>query len=157
MGRVLPAYGAAHGLQSAQVTLQPGRNQVCIWALNTGPGEATVLGCSWANISGTPFGMLDSARVDAATGALQLNGWAIEPDTAASPLINLYVDGALVAQERATAPRPDVARAYPLFGPNRGLGSLTATVAPGSHSVCAWAVNEGPGSSRLLGCTVATR
>ncbi|MFA4841355.1 MAG: hypothetical protein WC580_06580 [Agrococcus sp.] len=157
VGRVYPAYGAAHGLQSARVTLQPGMNQICIWALNTGAGEATLLNCRWANISGTPFGMLDSASVDAATGRLQLNGWAIEPDTAASPMVNLYVDGALVAQERVTASRPDVARVYPLFGGNRGLGSLNTTVTPGSHSVCAWVVNEGPGSSRLLGCKTVAR
>jgi hypothetical protein len=157
VARHYPAYGAQRGMQSAQVTLSPGVNSICLWALNVGAGDPALLGCKTANITGSPFGRIDSASVDPATGALQLGGWAIDPDTAASPLINLYVGGSLVAQERATAPRPDVARVYPLYGAQRGLGSLTATVPPGSHSVCAWAVNEGAGASTLLGCTAVSR
>ncbi|MDD7945111.1 hypothetical protein PUW79_10765 [Microbacterium sp. NE2HP2] len=39
-----PGYGAAHGFDE-KIDLSPGRNDVCAYAINTGPGGNTLLGC----------------------------------------------------------------------------------------------------------------
>ena len=51
--------------------------------------------------------------------------------------------------------RTDVGAVYPAFGPAHGY-STTLTAARGAHTVCAYAINVGAGTNRLLGCRSVT-
>jgi uncharacterized protein YkwD len=104
-----------------------------------------------------PFGHYDSAV--ALTGhRVRLRGWAVDPDNRSLPRpIAVYYDGRPVAWFRTSAvPRPDVAKAR-TTGPNQGF-DITITLPAGTHSVCLYAANAGPGTaSPKLGCrTVLT-
>jgi len=106
-----------------------------------------------------PIGRLDSFSVRFAgyrengpiTGTA--TGWAADPDAPGSPItIHFYVDGVFVAQAATGAvARPDVAAAFPWAGPNAGFAT-PLDLATG-HTLCAYAINVGAGSSNTtLGC-----
>jgi hypothetical protein len=69
--------------------------------------------------------------------------------------VHIYVDGGGVAQQ-ANGSRLDVAAVFPQAGPSHGF-SWSTSVAPGSHTVCAYAIDaETPWLNTPLGCrTVA--
>ncbi len=99
-----------------------------------------------ASASGNPVGYLDTAtRV---SGGLRVTGWAIDPNTAASIEVHVYVDGKGVPLGQASAPRGDVAGAYPGYGAAHGFD----VVVPLGSQVCAYGINQGPGANALLGC-----
>lgn len=151
-----PGYGSAHGW-SATVPVN-GTATVCAIAVNVGGGTDRTLGCFVAETpTGSPIGRIDSAGMNAASGALELRGWTIDPDSADPVAVRLYVDGALIGDFRANGSRPDIAAAFPGYGEAHGLQSIAHRVPPGRHDVCAWALNVGGGESTLLGCArVAT-
>lgn len=102
-----------------------------------------------------PFGHYDSAL--ALSGhRVRLRGWAVDPDNRALPRpIAVYYDGRPVAWFRLAVPRPDVARAR-TTGPNQGF-DITITLPAGTHSVCLYAANAGPGTaSPKLACRSVT-
>jgi hypothetical protein len=100
-----------------------------------------------------PFGQLD--RVTTAPGQVTAAGWAIDPDTNAPIIVQLYLDRRESSLAWAGGSRPDVAAVYPDAGPGHGY-SMTMDASPGRHSVCVFAINTGPGTSRLLGCRAVT-
>ena len=156
-----PGYGPNHGF-GASIAASPGANTVCAYAINEGPGPHTQLGCRQVTVPAppgspstalpelgrAPFGMLES--VSTIAGAVAVSGWAIDPDTIASLRVHVYVDAAGVSL-LANFPRNDVAAAYPAYGPNHAFGATIAAT-PGARTVCAYAINEGPGVHTLLGC-----
>ena len=100
-----------------------------------------------------PFGVVDS--VTAGVGSVSVSGWAIDPDTAASIRVHIYVDSSGL-NAAADKPRADVAAAYPGYGPDHAYSETIAT-SPGQHRVCAYGINAGPGpSSTLLACRQVT-
>ncbi len=148
-----PGAGATHGFDAIarSATLQ-GRVPVCLYAINIGEGSNTLLGCRDVTLApGHPFGSLD--RVDGSPRSLRIAGWAIDPDTSASIEVRTSVDGAFVGGVRANRPRPDVGRAHPAHGPNRGFDAAFAA-APGLRQVCVRAVNTPgtTGDNPRLGC-----
>ncbi len=148
----VPGYGANHGF-SATVAAAPGRHTVCAYGINTGGGGNSVLGCRAVTVpSGDPFGSLDVASGGA--GRVSVAGWAIDPDTTGPIAVHVYVDAAGVALTASTA-RPDVGAAYPRYGANHGF-SASVAAAPGRHTVCAYAINAGPGGNSLLRCQAVT-
>ncbi|MEC5156077.1 hypothetical protein RCH23_003485, partial [Cryobacterium sp. CAN_C3] len=46
---VYPAYGALHGL-SEKVAAAPGAHNVCVYAINTGAGGHSLLGCRMVTV-----------------------------------------------------------------------------------------------------------
>jgi surface antigen len=52
--------------------------------------------------------------------------------------------------------RPDVNAVYPGFGNYHGFDRTISTARFGPQEVCAYAINVGPGSNVLLGCTTVT-
>jgi len=102
---------------------------------------------------GNPFGQIDA--VAGGPSKVTARGWAIDPDTSSPILVQMYVDGRANAVNRANLPRPDVGSSYPAAGPDHGY-NLTMAATPGRHTVCLYAINAGPGFSRLLGCRVVT-
>lgn len=151
---VATAYPSAGPLHGFDLVLQaaPGTHQVCVWAINAGDGAVNPsLGCLPVAVPRTaPFGMLDAAT-STGTG-IRASGWAIDPDTSASIGVHLLVDGRQAAVFIARDSRPDVAAVYPGSGPLHGY-AVTVPAGPGTHSVCAWAINAGAGTvNPLLGC-----
>jgi len=124
-------------------------HEVCVYAINVGVGSHALLGCRPVLVpSGSPFGNLE--HVGAGPNALDVSGWVIDPDTAASTDVHVYVDGRGVAV-KADGHRPDVGQAYPAFGPEHGF-SFRMGAAPGLHQVCVYGINAGVGGHSLLGC-----
>jgi hypothetical protein len=101
-----------------------------------------------------PFGVLDAA-VDVG-GAIGISGWAIDQVPGASPTnVRLFVGTQPVTTTLADRPRPDVAAAYPAFPGDHGF-QTTVAVPPGTHLVCAYALDTDTGAGRFIGIALAT-
>jgi GH25 family lysozyme M1 (1,4-beta-N-acetylmuramidase) len=97
----------------------------------------------------SPTGWFNDAQVDGAASTLTATGWALDPDTPTySSTVQVSVDGR-VQTVVANGDRPDVGSAYPAAGSLHGF-SVTASVVPGRHSVCAYAVDSS-NSQKLVG------
>jgi hypothetical protein len=156
VGAVFPAWGPNHGW-SALVPLGAGTHQICAFGINVGAGSSNpLLGCRTVTVaSGTPVGKLEA--ITRPSGGLGVQGWALDPDTTAPIPVHLYINGrwggALVADQA----RPDIARLWPGFGEQHGFSTNLATLGPGTHTVCAYALNVGAGSiNPSLGCLAVT-
>jgi SpoIID/LytB domain protein len=148
IGAAFPGYGAAHGF-SAVLPAAAGSARVCLTVVNSGAGVNTSLGCRTVSVpGGSPVGNFESAT--AAPGGVAIQGWALDPDTTASPYVWVEVSGR-GQHVRATASRPDIGRAYPGYGTAFGIAT-TVPAAPGSHRVCLTVVDVGLGENRSLGC-----
>ncbi|GAA4485366.1 hypothetical protein [Microbacterium panaciterrae] len=144
-----PGYGPAHGF-SIQRPIPPGGAQVCAYAINDGKGGNVTLGCQFVApvSSASPFGVFESAVATA--GGVQVTGWAIDPDTSAPIAVHFYIDGVGVPKV-ADQDRADVGAAYPSSGPLHGFSAIIPA-GPTSHTVCAYAINDAPGTNPLLSC-----
>ena len=148
------AYGSSHGF-TATLPAAPGAHTVCLYAINTS-GPPAVLSCQSVSVPGgvvrdlgrPPFGNLEA--VVPSTGALSVSGWALDPDVTTPIQVHVYVDSTGVAVP-ASAERPDVAAVYPGLGSGHGF-AWSGPVAPGSHTVCVYAINNGAGGHTLLRC-----
>jgi hypothetical protein len=154
IGTAFPGYGPNHGFD-AVVPTAAGTHNVCAYAINaTGTaGDNTLLGCKTITFTGDPIGSLDAAtRV---TGGITVSGWAIDPDTAGVDIVAVYVDSSGVTTA-ANGSRPDIGAAFWGYGNLHGY-TATISASPGTHNVCAWAINvTGAGSNTLLGCRSIT-
>lgn len=140
---------AAHGF-SWQKKLTGGSHQVCVYALDSTPGSAnTVLGCQTVTVpSSAPVGSWDDLTVSGSS--VTVAGWAMDTDAPSTALqVHVYVDGrgmAVLAQGTdATGGFVDGTRRYGF--------TATASVTPGDHQVCVYAIDPSPGSPNTsLGC-----
>ena len=154
VGSSFPGYGNGHGFD-AVVAAAAGTHQVCAYAYNvSGTGGATVLlGCKIVTISGQPVGSFDAVR--RAPGGVHVSGWAIDPDTGGPDTVAIYVD-ASGTPIYANSSRPDIANAFPGYGPDHGFDADIPAGA-GPHTICAYAFNSaGAGSTAALGCKTFT-
>jgi hypothetical protein len=135
---------------TAQFPLVFGQHTVCVYAINQGPGTTNPhLGCKTIVIDPTTFnprGALDGLAADGRK--LTVSGWASDPDTGRAIQVHVYVDGS--PQVALLADRPTSSHGSSGF-------SGTLQVADGSHSVCAYAINVGLGTTNPnLGCRSVT-
>jgi metallopeptidase family M12-like protein len=152
LGAAFPEYGPNHGYNTL-VPMTPGNHNVCVWAVNQGPGsDAQVGACKSINIDSNPTGSLDLA--ERTSIGVRVGGWALDWDTDAAIPIKVYVDGVPTAVNRAGNARSDIGALWPAYGPNHGFDFEVPLITAGSHQICVWAVNVGPGSDFLLsqGC-----
>ena len=146
-----PVFTGAHGFEKL-IPAAGGTRRVCVTLLNqgaTGADQQAV--CRSVSImSGNPFGNLENA-VRTGTG-ISLSGWALDPDVAGPVSIHVYVNGAWGGSFTANGRRGDVGAVFPGYGSAHGFViPLSAGQAP--VSVCAYLINQGPGSTNpLLGC-----
>jgi hypothetical protein len=150
-----PAYGSAHGF-SAAVNTGPGWHTVCVNGLNVGPGtrEGFLRCVSATALAGRPMGSIDTAS---GTSTVTVTGWAFDPDTTAPIPVHIYVDGAFAGAFTADASRPDVGAAFPFMGSAHGYTATIGGRSGGSHTVCAYAINQpAPGVNPLLGCRTSS-
>ena len=148
LASLFPGLGTAHGY-SGTIAASPGTHSVCAYGINVGSGTNTVLGCRSVFVPGNvPFGSLDMAV--GSPNAVQVGGWAIDPDTQSPIDVHVYVDSVGTAIT-ASGSRPDLAAAFPGYGTSHGF-SATVSATPGLHTVCAYGINVGAGSNASLGC-----
>lgn len=146
-----PAYGANHGY-TTQLSAEPGNHTVCVYAINTGPGNNAQLTCQSVRVSAPPIGSFDSLTPQT-TGAIA-SGWALDPDSNGSIAVHIYVDG-VGASYAADQSRPDVAAAFPGKGADHGF-SAVLSLTPGLHHVCAYGIDAEGASNSTLGCRDVT-
>jgi len=96
-----------------------------------------------------PFGVVDLVG-DGGANTIHVAGWALDPDTAASIQVHVYVDGVLAAVLAASGFRPDVDAAYGR-GANRGFDAVMPA-STGVHSVCLYGIDGNGGTNALLAC-----
>lgn len=150
-----PGYGEAHGFQKAIVAVPGGVSDVCAYATNIGVGEDRSLGCRTVSApSGPPLGNFEA--ISTAGHTATLSGWVIDPDTAASVAVHVYVNGQWGGAFVADAARPDVSSAYPGYGEKHGFNAMTVNVPGGVSQVCAYGINLGLGYNQSLGCRTVT-
>lgn len=154
LGALLPAFGTNHGFSVSLAGLAGGTHQVCVYGINVGAGDTnTSLGCGSVVLpGGAPIGGFDAVTTTA-PGSIQTSGWALDPDTASPIAVDVFVDGAFVKAVTADGDRPEVGAAYPAYGSGHGFSTTLDGLRPGSHNVCAYAVNAVDASpNSLLGC-----
>lgn len=153
VGAAYPGYGANHGL-AINVPIPAGTSQVCLYAIDVRGSANPLLACrSVTRASGAPFGSLDTAV--GAPGTINISGWTIDPDTTNPIEIHVYIDGGWGGAYLADRSRPDVARVHPAYGDRHGY-SVPLRTSPGTHEVCVFAINVGPGENKLIRCATAT-
>ena len=62
--------------------------------------------------------------------------------------VHVYVDGQGFVLGPASLSRPDVGQAFPGYGDAHGFVRQLTGIAPGSHTVCAYGINVGPGFAK---------
>jgi SpoIID/LytB domain protein len=149
VGKVYTKAGPNHGY-TLTMPATPGAHTVCLYAINTGPGSSSAIGCRTLTVpSQNPFGMIDA--VTTGLGKVTASGWAIDPDTSGPIMVQMYLDGRTNALTWASQLRPDVGAVFPAAGANHGY-TLTMPATAGAHTVCLYAINAGPGTSAQIGC-----
>ncbi|WP_349426765.1 hypothetical protein [Microbacterium sp. LWS13-1.2] len=98
---------------------------------------------------GNPFGNVESMMGD--SGSIRVTGWAADPDTTSPIEVHIYV-GSVGTAFVAADERPDVGAAYPAVGSKHGFNVRVKVPAAGTHTVCAYAINAGAGTNKLLSC-----
>jgi hypothetical protein len=135
----------------------PGKKQnVCAVARNKGAGGDVLLGCQTiASAPGhNPIGNMEAGI--AAAGGIQLQGWALDPDTAANTTVHIYVNNRFSGAVNTDVNRPDVHRFYPSYERSRGFSARVAARA-GVNNVCVYGINAHVGNTNtLLGCRSVT-
>jgi hypothetical protein len=150
VARVFPAYGPLHGF-SGSLPTPDGAHSICAYAIDAVGGDGNrLLGCKSVTVPiGNPVGFIDSASI--ANGAVELSGWAIDPNTAAPDIVHIYVNG-VGFEVIANGNRPDLGNPWGL-GSNHGWSFSTPRIGNGNQRVCVYALNiVGSGSNQLLGC-----
>lgn len=148
IGAAYPKWGAGHGFDST-ITLAPGQREICVYMINLGPGATKQLGCETVDItSASPIGAVETLASE--PGQIRIVGWALDPETANSLDVHVYVDG-VGRSIKADALRGDIAKHYPALGGNHGFNTAIAAET-GMHSVCVYAINQGKGTNTLLKC-----
>lgn len=150
IGARYPQWGGAHGFDTVIPWTGSGTASVCVYGINVGAGSPSLLGCRTLAVTHAPFGAVDLVR--RVPGGLRVAGWALDPDTTGPVDVHVYVGASGTNIGPATISRPDVAAAYPDWGPAHGFDVTIPWTAAGAVDVCAYAMNVGGGSPTLLGC-----
>jgi len=112
---------------------------------------AALAGPSTNSGAGSPFGSFDVAA-GLPDGKINVQGWSIDPDLVGGIETQISIDGVVTSIGRSNVDRTDVRDLYPQFGLTHGFNGTIPGNAPGSHSVCASAINESYGQNTALGC-----
>ncbi len=115
------------------------------------PSCSRSLGLYAVPVERPAVGSAPVAHIDAMTGmsgSVQVLGWAFDRDNDPSATrVDVYVDG-VGTPVMADAYRPDVAAGFGV-GVMHGL-VVNVPASPGTHSVCAYAINQGPAAGNPL-------
>lgn len=147
----IPWTGADTGYATMVPAPFAGVYQLCAFAIVVN-GPNPLIGCRASTVTDV-FGVLDGVS---ATG-WQVFGWALNPNAPGGRVtVHVYDFGPTVRTFVLTADssRPDVAAAIPGYDGNHGFSATLPAGAPGTHNICAYAINEqgGSGTNPVLGC-----
>lgn len=151
VGATWPSVGPNHGFDVTLPAVGTGPQTVCVYGINIAtPGQNKQFACqTFPGLTGSAVGVVDS--MTAVAGKLTIAGWAYDPDTAASTMVAVYVDGNGV-MIKADQARADFAAAQPVYGANHGYWWQTA-ISPGAHNVCVYAIDiAGQGANNQITC-----
>jgi hypothetical protein len=151
VAKAYPGFGPGHGFDTVVPTSAAGRNRICTYGIDVGPGSNSLLGCRDLTVSYDPFGSADSVRRTSPT-TVEVAGWVIDPDVGSPTEAHVYVDGVLRAELPAERVRGDIARRYPDYGGRHGF-LQSVDVEPGAHRICVYAGNVERGRSQPMRCT----
>ncbi|MWB99245.1 hypothetical protein [Agromyces seonyuensis] len=157
VGSTYPGFGNAHGFATTIGGVSAGSHQVCAYAINTGGGSTVRLGCRTVTMpSGPPRGEVQTLG-STAIGTIDVGGWAYDPDSVSPIRVHVYVDGAARASIGANRSDPGLSSKIPAaYGTAHRFATTISGVGPGSHSVCAYAINVGAGTNTRLLCRTVT-
>ena len=148
-----PGYGTQHGYTMSVHLTGSAVHTVCTYAINEGQGTTNPkLGCITinGNGNGNPLGHFEAVRQHGSSWVA--SGWALDLDSTSPVFVDIYVDGKLTVRTVADGNRPDVAAIYSAWGGTSGF-TAPLNLATGSHQICAYAINTGPGTTNpSLGC-----
>ena len=151
-----PGYGANHEYSGTVTGVSVGSHTVCITGVNTGPGSNADLGCQTVTMpTGNPWLNVDQDE-SLSPGAITVRGWAIDPDTISPVRVDVYVDGKGVASVPAADPKASLATAYYGYGANHQFTANITGLSTGSHQVCIYAIDVGPGDNSYRCDTVTS-
>lgn len=102
----------------------------------------------------SPIGSLDT--LTPGFRQVTVSGWTADPDTTAAIKAQVYVDGAGKASVLANGNRADLAGRLGSGNTAHGYSTTITGLSPGSHNVCVFGINTGPGSNTLLECRNVT-
>lgn len=150
VGQVYPGFGDGHGFDTFVPFSASGRQEVCIYGINQGPGSNSLIGCRGFDAvpGGPPSGEITTASGQ--DGVLTVSGWAVDPDS--MDTVNVRVTLAGTSETIAAgqgAPTPPAHFSH--LGANHGFTFSTPKSA-GTYNVCLVAVNIGVGSDTPIGC-----
>ena len=152
-----PVHGRAHGWRTA-LSLSQGTHRVCAYAINAAgtPGNNPSLGCTSVTVVHQPVGQVQAVRPFAG-GVVRVTGWALDPDTLASPTVHVHVDGRPVLSLPTDRVSPVAAAAWRGYGDRHGFGT-DLRLTPGAHTVCVYGINSPgtPGGNARLDCRTVT-
>jgi hypothetical protein len=141
IGQAYPGYGVDHGFLTSIQVFSAGPHQVCAYAINVGAGNGNpLLNCLEVDVPSNPFGHFDSATLEGSGGHVDLKGWAIDPNTGGSIMVDVYVDGHWSRRLPTTEDRVDVGRAYPQYGERHGFDAAF-DLSLGTHVIDVYALN----------------
>jgi hypothetical protein len=129
----------------------PGTHTLCTYAINVGDGATnTQLGCRTTSVEAVAFDPTGSPDPLQFSGpVITVAGYAVDPDAVSLLQVHVYVDGvgrAVLLANGASAPDPADGLRY--------QGDVQLAV--GTHSVCAYAINQGQGTTNpQLACQEA--
>ncbi|MCC6226222.1 MAG: N-acetylmuramoyl-L-alanine amidase [Microthrixaceae bacterium] len=151
-----PGYGPRHGFAASRSGLSPGGHEVCVFAIDVTGDPNRLLACRRVGTpSGPPIGWVDA--IARSGRRVVVEGWAIDPDTAASTEIHVYVDGVGANAGWADDPRLDVGAAFAGYGAAHGFRWRSPTLPVGTHEVCVFALDAlGSQPNSLLTCGSVT-
>lgn len=132
---------------------------LCVTAVLILTGIASPHVAAAASSAGSnPFGAVDVIQPNGKYNLMVVQGWLIDPDGRDGvDNVALYVDGVGVAWFPTGSFRPDVQAVYPDYGPDQGFfASFPNPAGRGTHELCTYGINRGPGGNVLLGCRAFT-
>ena len=139
--------GDDHGF-AATLPVGPGPHNICVYAIDSSGGANALVACRTLVVVNTaPMGAVDAVRD--ATDAINVVGWALDPDTANPIAVHVYIDGS-ATPVLANVSRPDVGAAHH-DGDGHGFNA-TIPATPGDHTVCIYAIDSAGGANPLLAC-----
>jgi GH25 family lysozyme M1 (1,4-beta-N-acetylmuramidase) len=153
---VHPGWGNQHGFTTT-IGAAVGTHLVCSYGINIAAGPTnTLLGCMTVILGGNPIGSNESVTFTA-PGTITSTGWAVDLDTTSPIVVDTYIDGRWRSSVMANGARPDIEALHPGFGPNHGYHADVTGMTTGTHQVCTYAINVGPGNANTgLGCQSIT-
>ncbi|MGY4644706.1 fibronectin type III domain-containing protein [Cellulomonas sp. URHB0016] len=154
--RAYPGTGTLHGY-SGSVPAMSGTHEVCLYTSDPTYDVDVPVGCRTVTVAPPPNRM-PLANFESLTSmgsTVTLSGWALDPDVNGPIDVHFYVNGGWGGAMSTTGVRTDVGRAYPGTGDLHGF-SRSFTAGPGTHQICAYAIDTTTRTGTPMGCRTVT-